>query len=126
MTQKEVANLLGISQSYISRIEKKVIKKLSNIIKEKGYYSYGINSLNVKYDQDNIYELSYVLQDEKLTFDDLVDDMDFKIISNKDEEEVAKVYNLEKFNVIECSNNKKIVANKNNKVNSDICELVIE
>lgn len=32
-TQKEVANLLGISQSYISRIEKKVIKKLSNIIK---------------------------------------------------------------------------------------------
>lgn len=100
--------------------------KLSNLIKEKGYYYYGINSLNVKYDQDNIYELSYVLQDEKLTFYDLVDDMDFKIISNKDEEEVAKVYNLEKFNVIECSNNKKIVANKNNKVNSDICELVIE
>ena len=33
MTQKEVASLMGISQSYISRIEKKVIKKLSNIIK---------------------------------------------------------------------------------------------
>ena len=33
LTQKEVANLLGISQSYISRIEKKVIKKLSSIIK---------------------------------------------------------------------------------------------
>ncbi len=33
MTQKEVAALLGISQSYISRIEKKVIKKLSSIIK---------------------------------------------------------------------------------------------
>jgi len=32
-TQKEVAMLLGISQSYISRIEKKVIKKLSSIIK---------------------------------------------------------------------------------------------
>ena len=28
MTQKEVANTLGISQSYISRIEKKVINKL--------------------------------------------------------------------------------------------------
>ena len=28
MTQKDVANLLGISQSYISRIEKKIIKKL--------------------------------------------------------------------------------------------------
>ncbi len=33
LTQKEVANLLGISQSYISRIEKKVIKKLQSIIK---------------------------------------------------------------------------------------------
>lgn len=33
LTQKEVALKLGISQSYISRIEKKVIKKLGNIIK---------------------------------------------------------------------------------------------
>ena len=33
MTQKEVAMLLNISQSYISRIEKKVIKKLKNIIR---------------------------------------------------------------------------------------------
>ena len=33
MTQKDVANLLGISQSYISRIEKRVIKKLKNLDK---------------------------------------------------------------------------------------------
>ena len=33
LTQKEVAQLMGISQSYISRIEKKVIKKLRSIIK---------------------------------------------------------------------------------------------
>ena len=33
LTQKEVANLLNISQSYISRIEKKVIKKLKVIDK---------------------------------------------------------------------------------------------
>ena len=32
-TQKEVANMLGISQSYISRIEKKVIKRLQNTMK---------------------------------------------------------------------------------------------
>lgn len=31
-TQKEVAEKLGISQSYISRIEKKVIKRLKNVI----------------------------------------------------------------------------------------------
>ena len=33
MTQKDVANMLGISQSYISRIEKKVIKRLKNVVK---------------------------------------------------------------------------------------------
>ena len=33
MTQKDVADLLGISQSYISRIEKKVIKRLKSIVK---------------------------------------------------------------------------------------------
>ena len=33
MTQKEVADMLGISQSYISRIEKKVIKRLKNLVK---------------------------------------------------------------------------------------------
>ncbi len=33
MTQKDVAELLNISQSYISRIEKKVIKKLKSTIK---------------------------------------------------------------------------------------------
>lgn len=33
MTQKDVANMLGISQSYISRIEKKVIRRLKLIAK---------------------------------------------------------------------------------------------
>ena len=33
MTQKDVATLLGISQSYISRIEKKVIKRLKTLDK---------------------------------------------------------------------------------------------
>ena len=32
MTQKEVADMLGISQSYISRLEKKIISKLKREI----------------------------------------------------------------------------------------------
>lgn len=34
MTQKDVANFLNISQSYISRIEKKVIKRIRSIVKQ--------------------------------------------------------------------------------------------
>ncbi len=33
-TQKEVADALGISQSYISRIEKKIIKRLRQLIEK--------------------------------------------------------------------------------------------
>ena len=32
MTQKEVAELLGISQSYISRLEKKIITELREML----------------------------------------------------------------------------------------------
>ncbi len=35
-TQKEVADMLGISQSYISRLEKKIIKRLKNDIEKAG------------------------------------------------------------------------------------------
>lgn len=35
MTQKEVADALGISQSYISRLEKRIIKRLRNEISDK-------------------------------------------------------------------------------------------
>ena len=34
-TQKEVADMLGISQSYISRLEKRIISRLKNEISKK-------------------------------------------------------------------------------------------
>ena len=36
MTQKEVADYMGISQSYISRLEKKIISRLRREIKKMG------------------------------------------------------------------------------------------
>ena len=39
MTQKELADSMGISQSYISRLEKKIINQLKrDIIKQAGIY----------------------------------------------------------------------------------------
>jgi RNA polymerase sporulation-specific sigma factor len=35
LTQKEVADLLGISQSYISRLEKRILDKMRKIIEER-------------------------------------------------------------------------------------------
>lgn len=35
LTQKEVADMMGISQSYISRLEKRILEKMRNIIEER-------------------------------------------------------------------------------------------
>ncbi len=40
MTQKEVADLLGISQSYISRLEKKIMKRLKKELHRNSAYHY--------------------------------------------------------------------------------------
>ena len=40
--------------------------------------------------------------------------------------EVAKKYKLEKFDLLECSNGKKIVANSKSKANQSICDLEID
>jgi RNA polymerase sporulation-specific sigma factor len=37
LTQKEVADILGISQSYISRLEKKIIVRLKEFLLEQNY-----------------------------------------------------------------------------------------
>lgn len=38
MTQKEVADILGISQSYISRLEKRILHRLhGELVREEGY-----------------------------------------------------------------------------------------
>ena len=100
--------------------------KLSNLVKEKDYYYYKISSINIKYDQDNIYELSYVLIDERIKYEDLVKNVEFESIKDKEDKEIAKKYSLEKFNILECSNNKKIFVNKSVNVNSNICDMELE
>ena len=38
-TQREVSEMLGISRSYVSRIEKAALAKIRKRMKEKGFYS---------------------------------------------------------------------------------------
>ena len=48
------------------------------------------------------------------------------IKKDKEDKEIAKKYSLEKFNILECSNNKKIFVNKSVNVNSNICDMGLE
>lgn len=100
--------------------------KLTNLVKEKDYYYYGLNTINVKYDGDNIYELSYLLTDDRFKFDDLIKGKEYEVFKNDEDVEIAKKYKLEKFDLLECSNGKKIVANSKSKANQSICDLEID
>lgn len=100
--------------------------KLTNLVKEKDYYYYGLNTINVKYDGDNIYELSYLLTDDRFKFDDLIKGKEYEVFKNEEDVEVAKKYKLEKFDLLECSNGKKIAANSKSKANQSICDLELD
>lgn len=100
--------------------------KLTNLVKEKDYYYYGLNTINVKYDGDNIYELSYLLTDDRFKFDDLIQNKEYEVFKNDEDVEIAKKYKLEKFDLLECSNGKKIVANSKSKANQSICDLELD
>ena len=116
----------GLYDSYSFEIINNNDNKLSNLVKEKDYYYYGLNTINVKYDGDNIYELSYLLTDDRFKFDDLIQDKEYEVFKNDEDVEIAKKYKLEKFDLLECSNGKKIVANSKSKANQSICDLELD
>ena len=115
-----------IYDSYSFEIINNSEEKLTNLVKEKDYYYYGISSLNIKYDQDNIYELNYLLTDGRITLSDYYKNKEYEVIKDNEEVMIAKKYILDKFVIVECSNGKNIVANKSFKISSDVCELKID
>ena len=94
--------------------------KYENIIDN--YYYYGISELNIMYSDDLIYELGYLINDKKITIDDLIKG---KFVNNLYKDEESKVtgeeYILEKFNVLRCSNDIVIISNKKNKLDINSC-----
>lgn len=95
---------------------------LSDLNKEKNYYYYNISSVNVVYDDKNIYELSYLFLDEKLKYEDIIFKKTYDILKDDEDIEVAKVYDLEKFNILECNNGKTYFVNNKTKLKIEMCE----
>ena len=56
-TQKEVADMLGISQSYISRIEKRIIQKMRKEISDNNRVKY--NRLQFKFKTYNFFKMHF-------------------------------------------------------------------
>lgn len=99
--------------------------KLTNLVKDKNYFYYGISSINLKYDANNIYELSYILTDSRLSIYDIVNNNSFDVLKH-DDEEIAKLYSLDKFNVVLCNNDSVIFSSKKKNVNYEICSYKLD
>lgn len=83
------------------------------------YYTSCLDKVFVKYDEENIYDLSYVLLDKKMTLEALT-----KLSEENQEENGNILYKYDQFNVLECANKKEvIIGNKALKVDSTYCKV---
>lgn len=110
-----------IYESYSYEIVRSNSQELINLVSEQNYYLYGLSAVNIKYANDAIYELSYLITDSRITLDDILGDASAINYYDDEEKLVAKSYELEKFNVLVCENDKKILANKDFELSIDLC-----
>ena len=96
--------------------------ELTSLVSEQNYYLYGISALNVKYANDAIYELSYLITDSRITLDDIISEASATNLYDEEEVLQAKLYELDKFNVLVCENDKKIIGNKDFDLTIDLCK----
>ncbi len=106
---------LDIYNDYETLVNYNSDKKIASIL-DKVYY-YGISNIYYKYNEDNIYDLSYILTDKRDTIDNIVKGKEYTENKNND-----RIYNFEKFNIVRCSNEKTIFVNPNITINDNICE----
>ncbi len=75
---------------------------------EAKYFTSCLNNIFVKYDAENVYDLSYVLADEKIKKENLI------ARSNSHEEVNGNIlYKLKQFNMLVCANEKAIILGNN-------------
>lgn len=102
----------------ISENNKDELVKMNN-----NYYLYNLDFINVVYDQDNIYELNYLITDNRITWDNLILNQEYKTLKDKEDQVIANIYLLDQFNMWDCQNGKKIFASKKVNMKTNICEL---
>ncbi len=83
---------------------------------EYNFYSQCLNNMYIKYDEENIYELSYVLTDHRMTFKKMIEKA---IVTEKDG---LTLYETDKLNILKCQTNNVILGDKSLTLNSNVCE----
>lgn len=91
--------------------------KLISKTDEYNYYSSCLEKIYVKYAEDNIYELSYVLTDKRMTYEKLIEDR------LHEENDTMSLYVYDDFHIIRCKNsNHVIIGDKKLDLDTKYCE----
>ena len=110
-----------IYDTFTYEVELNNTSNITNLINN--YYLYGITSINIKYSENAIYELSYLIADNKITIDDIIGNNGGKILRDEDNNITARKYELSDFNILACENSNYIFANKNSDLDNTFCSL---
>jgi len=87
-----------------------LVNNINNFDKVKAYdnlYYLGISKIYYKYDENNIYELDYLISDKKESVDNLIYGIKPSYIEEKN-----RLYELEKYNILICENADVVFMNK--------------
>ncbi|MEG1288068.1 MAG: hypothetical protein RSD29_01785 [Bacilli bacterium] len=101
-----------------------VVNNDSKELKEyvnKDFYLYGIDKIFVHYDKDVVYDLSYLITDTRISLEDILKDKESEELKNEDKVLIAKKYNIDKFNLLVCTNNKTIFSNNKYSLPIELC-----
>ncbi len=114
LTYVKIYNL-DIYDNYELMVNYNYDSKLTNLLDN--IYYMGINSIYYKYNEDNIYDLSYILTDKRDSIDNIIKGNEYTENKNKD-----RIYKFEKYNIVRCNNEKTIFVNPNINIKESICE----
>lgn len=90
--------------------------KLISATNEYNFYSTCLKDMYIRYDNENIYELSYVLTDRRMTLEKMTSNM------HKVTDEVLTLYEGNDLNILKCQTNNVIIGTKDLNLTSKICE----
>lgn len=104
---------ISINENKSCEVDLKLMSKTDTY----NYYSYCLTGIYVKYNEDNIYDLSYVLTDKRMTFEMLTKDIE------KETNEIGELYKYNDFNLLKCNNsNNVIIGNKELNLDTNYCD----
>lgn len=96
-------------------------QELVSYVEKNNIYLLGLQNIFVHYDDKHIYELNYLIADERIVLDDILKNKEYKELKDQDDVVQATVYELDKFKIMKCQNAKTIFSSLKTKLKIDYC-----